>query len=259
MIVKEVLEDCAKDNVVYLELRTGGEKIERLETVLKTLEEECPKIRLPPFDQQIIARLIVSVKREWNVQQAETAVKSALSLKDRGVVGLDFCGDPTKGSFTKFKPLFEYAKKEGLKLTCHFAESSNESDLEDILSVGPNRLGHASYMTPEIDKKVSLVNIPIECCLASNINVMRLHKGAIEHPVSRWIVEQSHPVCLATDNPGILQSSLSDHYHMIHSSCGVNESELWKMAESVVDYSFADTEVKRELKRIFTQHPHKPT
>jgi len=109
-----------------------------------------------------------------------------------------------------------------------------------------------------MDKKVSQLKIPIECCLASNINVLQLKNGVKDHPVMNWLSQKSHPVVPATDNPGILQQTLTKHFHMLHSGCNLTEGELWKMAEDSVQYIFAGEDVKKQLSNMFSNHPLNP-
>jgi len=199
---------------------------------------------------------VVSVKREWDLSTAQEAVKMALDLKNRGVVGLDFCGNPTCGSFTPFIDIFLDAARKGLFITCHFAETKDEKDLLEILSINPSRLGHACYMDPTTKKEVKLRNLPIEACFASNINTMQLFSGICDHPFMEWWRNGFH-IVPCTDNYGILESTLSDHYHMIH-ELNATEEELWKIAETSVQFIFSGEDVKLNLREIFNSHPLNP-
>eukprot|EP01102_Stenamoeba_stenopodia_P022706 TRINITY_DN9562_c0_g1_i1.p1 TRINITY_DN9562_c0_g1~~TRINITY_DN9562_c0_g1_i1.p1 ORF type:complete len:380 (+),score=97.30 TRINITY_DN9562_c0_g1_i1:548-1687(+) len=269
-IAIEYIEDCARENIVYLELRSSGADQEKFDSIFSAFEEAAANHhhkQLPP----VITRMVSSVQRSWTFAQAEQSIRLAVRNKDRGVVGVDLCGDPTSGDFRPFASLFQYAKREGLKFTCHFAESRGESDLEAILDVQPDRLGHCCYLhesDPDtIQRRVyqgydsnssTGKGIPIEACLASNINVMRLTGGIQTHPVVSWL-ERKHPVIPCTDNVGILGSDLSDHYAMIapwiSSSSSLSsssfEEEMLNFAESCVDHIFAGDDVKEQLKAIY--------
>jgi adenosine deaminase len=221
----EYIEDCVKDNVVYLELRTSGAEVSKYDAVFAAFEE-CRQRQLP-----VITRMIASVQRSWNFEKAEQAIKLAVQNKNRGVVAVDFCGDPRSGQFGPFQSLFQYAQREGLRFTSHFAESPNETDLDCILDCHPDRLGHCSYLhqNKPVQKRVFEARIPIEACLASNINTMRLYGGLTEHPVVGWL-QDNHPVVPCTDNAGLLNCTLSDHYSMLahdcqRSSCGTLQNQ----------------------------------
>ena len=74
----------------------------------------------------------------------------------------------------------ERASSEGLKVTAHFAEVANESEVEHLLGncndFKPDRLGHCTCIhpaypggSPSIWEKFKALKIPTEVCLSSNI------------------------------------------------------------------------------------------
>jgi adenosine deaminase len=245
-LVLDSMEDFSQENVSYVELRTGLSDREKYDCVLQALDE-CTKRAIP-----LTCKLISSIHRDWSFQRAEQAVKLALEHRNRGVVALDLCGDPKKGVFKPFAPLFDYARREGLTWTCHFAESENESDLIDILNAKPARLGHCCYISkhPDIEERILRERIPIECCLSSNINTMRLHQGVSSHPVKNWIAKDQ-PFVLCTDNPGILCTSVTREYVMLGQSLHLSEEKLSELARQSIDFTFADSETKEKLKKQF--------
>lgn len=52
----------------------------------------------------------------------------ALKYRSRGVVGIDFSGNPAKGDIQEFIPVLKKVKAEGLHLTLHFAEAFNPEE-----------------------------------------------------------------------------------------------------------------------------------
>uniref|UniRef100_A0A6B2L9R7 Adenosine deaminase domain-containing protein n=1 Tax=Arcella intermedia TaxID=1963864 RepID=A0A6B2L9R7_9EUKA len=251
LFTREFIQTCSKNNIIYAELRTSGSSREKLLSILDTIDG-CAK-EYPT----IIVRLVVSIKREWSLEVATRALELAVELIPRGVVGIDFCGNVTCGTFTAFQPLFLQAAQHGLKATIHFAESKDEMDLKEILAVGPARVGHACYLPEELTQHLKANNIPVEACFASNINTMKLWNGLKDHPVSRWREMGLHFVP-CTDNYGILLSSLSDHYHMLHQQLGATPEELWGIARNAVEYIFESEQVKQKLRNIFDNHPLNP-
>lgn len=83
--------------MVHLELRTtprdfpetGLTKEEYVETVLKAIEtyERTTKSAMK-------TTLILSIDRRDSLEKAQQCLDLALRFKDRGVVGMDLCGDP---------------------------------------------------------------------------------------------------------------------------------------------------------------------
>ena len=146
-ITQEAIEDFARDNVKYLELRTTPRELvsasgvcasrrEYVATVLRAMREVPPQL-------DIAVRLVLSVDRAGTLGEAMDTVRLAEDFRGRGVVGVDFSGNPTRGSFLAFRPAFELARERGLRTTVHCAETEDEHDTLQILEFGPDRLGHA--------------------------------------------------------------------------------------------------------------------
>lgn len=91
----------------------GMTKESYLSTVLSVVNE--------PRDD-IIVRLIVSIDRRNTLEEAFEAVDLATKFRSQNVVGIDLCGDVSKGSFEALKPAFDKAKSLGFKVTLHFNE-----------------------------------------------------------------------------------------------------------------------------------------
>ncbi|KAI9321247.1 hypothetical protein BX666DRAFT_2071731 [Dichotomocladium elegans] len=166
---RNVIEEFASDNVKYLELRTtprkndetGMTKESYLRAVLSVINE-------PRSD--IIVKLIVSIDRRNTLEEAYEAVDLASRFRDQNVVGIDLCGDVTKGSFLALRPAFEKAKSLGFKTTLHFNEIvENMSESHILLGFGPDRLGHATFLDDYCRKEIYAKNIPIEICMTSNV------------------------------------------------------------------------------------------
>jgi adenosine deaminase len=85
------------------------------------------------------------------------------------VVGLELSGDPRHGDFGKFAEEFKRAQDLGFKVSLHCAETSDQSDSQQMIDFKPDRLGHCCYLNPEQLKQVVDLGIPIEVCPTSNV------------------------------------------------------------------------------------------
>ncbi|QDS77107.1 hypothetical protein FKW77_000849 [Venturia effusa] len=154
----QVLADFEADGVVYLELRTTPRsipqhnitKLKYVEAILGCIHgyEQIPQHRLR-------TRLILSVDRRDTLEQANEVVELAKSLRHRGVCAVDLCGDPARVPIHHLAPAFENARKAGLRITLHFAESpvsSSDKELWMLLSWRPDRLGHVINVHDEMKK-----------------------------------------------------------------------------------------------------------
>lgn len=169
LATKNVINDFFKDNVIYLELRTTPRKTEKMsklqyiETVIKTIIN-C-KDKFP----DILVKLIPSIDRSQGIESAEENLELILNLKEiypQIIKGIDLSGDPTKGEFKMYKKLLSKARNNGLKLALHCGEIINDEEIIEMLDFGMDRLGHGTYINPEL---LINRNIPIECCLTSNL------------------------------------------------------------------------------------------
>ena len=94
--------------------------------------------------------LILSIDRRNDYVTALEVVDLAIKFRDQGVVGLDLCGDPAVGNIAIFRPIFEKARLNDLKVTIHFAEapqSSSGKELSRLLSYHPDRIGHVIHVS----------------------------------------------------------------------------------------------------------------
>lgn len=140
-ITKEVVEDFAAENVVYLELRTtpkrndsiGMSKRSYMEAVLEGLRSVSSNsldINLSSNDtakcvagtKKIYVRLLLSIDRRESTAAAMETVKLALEMKDTGVIGIDLSGNPTVGEWATFLPALKFAREQGLSVTLHCGE-----------------------------------------------------------------------------------------------------------------------------------------
>lgn len=112
-----VLRDFKNDGVVYLELRTTPRSSPffsteaYVTTILSCLENFPDRTSMPSY-------LILSIDRRNTPEEALSVVDMAIEHRSRGIVGIDLCGDPTKGDVSTFKDAFAKAKEHGLKITC---------------------------------------------------------------------------------------------------------------------------------------------
>ncbi|KAL6546730.1 hypothetical protein OROMI_022451 [Orobanche minor] len=253
-ISREVIEDFAADNVVYLELRTtpksndskGMSKRSYIEAVLEGIRSvnsvEVDLVDRPNGDiavsshfvddlcngirkKKIYVRLLLSIDRRETAEAAMETVKLALEMRDSGVVGIDLSGNPLVGEWLTFVPALEYAKKQGIPITLHCGE------------------------VPNPDETQCLVDI----CLTSNIRTETIASADVHHFADLY--KLNHPLVLCTDDAGVFSTSLSAEYALASSAFGLGKREMFQIVEQAIDFIFACDRVKFELKTMFaTSH-----
>ncbi|XP_021887360.1 adenosine deaminase-like protein [Carica papaya] len=279
-ITKEVIEDFASENVVYLELRTtpkrndsiGMSKRSYMEAVLEGLRAvNQVDVDFPPnlnigspvnlqtthvacngtVRKKIYVRLLLSIDRRETTEAAMETVNLALEMRDLGlgIVGIDLSGNPIVGEWSTFLPALKLARDHGLYITLHCGEVPNPKEIQEMLNFLPQRIGHACCFGEEEWRMLKSSKIPVEICLTSNIRTETISSIDIHHFADLY--KAKHPLVLCTDDTGVFSTSLSKEYSLAASAFGLGEREMFCLAESAIDYIFADDEVKEDLKAIF--------
>lgn len=199
-----VLQDFQDDGVRYLELRTtprafpdsGISKEEYVTTVLETIndftsdkQQNCP----------MSIFLILSIDRSNTASEAMEVVDLALKHRARGIVGVDLCGNPSKGDVSIFKDAFAKCKTHSLGITLHFAESAfsgSLTELETLLSFQPDRLGHVIHVPASIRDEIARRRLGLELCLSCNVHAKMIDGSFEDHHFGYYWNSTSCPVSL---------------------------------------------------------------
>ncbi|PWA78807.1 adenosine/AMP deaminase family protein [Artemisia annua] len=267
-ITKEVVEDFAAENVVYLELRTtpkrndsiGMSKRSYIEAVLEGLRSVSSSsldINLSSNDpakcvagtKMIYVRLLLSIDRRESTAAAMETVKLALEMKDMGVIGIDLSGNPTVGEWATFVPALKFAREQGLSVTLHCGEVPNPVEIQAMLDFLPGRIGHACCFQDEEWRKLKSSMIPVEICLTSNIRTETISSVDVHHFAELY--KENHPIVLCTDDSGVFSTSLSNEYAIASSTFGLGKPEMFQLARIAFDFIFAENQVKMELIKMF--------
>uniref|UniRef100_A0AAY5K6P3 Adenosine deaminase domain-containing protein n=1 Tax=Esox lucius TaxID=8010 RepID=A0AAY5K6P3_ESOLU len=239
MVAKDVIREFAEDGVKYLELRTtpredkntGMTKRSYVQTVIEAIRQ-CKNEGL-----DIEVRLLVSVDRRHGVEVAMKTVKLAedfMRSTDGFVVGLDLSGDPTVPS------------------------QVDESEL--LLNIPPDRIGHGTFLHPEVGGAQSLVdkvmknNTPLELCLTSNVKGQTVSSYS-NHHLLYWY-QKGHPIVICTDDRGVFCTELSKEYQLAASTFSLSREAMWSLSQKAIDFTFAPDSLKQQLhQKWFELHP----
>jgi adenosine deaminase len=144
-ITREAIEDAAKDNVKYLELRFTPVALSRAERFplhdvidwVMSSAEEASKIH------NVVVRLIASVNRHESPDLAEQVAWLAAEHIKGGMVALDLAGNEAEYPSQPFYGIFKEAKQAGLHVTIHAGEWGPASHIKEAIEViEAERIGH---------------------------------------------------------------------------------------------------------------------
>ena len=182
-----MLEDFERDGVVYLELRTtprtapGMDKDSYVNTILSCIKAHGGEL--------MMVHLILSIDRRNTASEAMDVVDLAMKYHSEGVVGVDLCGDPSKGEVATFREAFAKAKSHGLGITLHFAEvpgAPNTEELETLLSFEPDRLGHVIHVPDHLKDEIRRRRLGLELCISCNVKAKLTEGEVADHHFKFW-------------------------------------------------------------------------
>jgi adenosine deaminase len=212
----EVVEDAARDNVRYLELRFTPVALAMLngyplaEVADWVLEATQAASRDNPGIQ---VRLIASVNRHEPVAVAEDVLRIAVDRRDKGIVAIDLAGDEANYTSEPFEALFREARQSGLGIVAHAGEWTGAAEVRyAIQALGVGRIGHGVRVV-EDESVVALARdcgVVFEVCPTSN-----LHSGVVgrlqDHPL-RNMVRLGLKTTINSDDPAVSNISLTEEY-----------------------------------------------
>ncbi|KAK8941896.1 hypothetical protein KSP40_PGU012214 [Platanthera guangdongensis] len=277
-ITKEVVEDFAADEVVYLELRTtpknnetkgmtkrsymkavidGLRSVDALNVLFSNSSERTENISRSTQNnyancmerKTIYIRLLLSIDRRETTIAAMETVCLALEMREFGVVGIDLSGNPIVGEWNTFLPALKYAKEQGLSVTLHCGEVSNKKEIQEMLDFVPERIGHACFLDKDDWEKARVLHIPVEICLTSNLRTERLSTIDLHHFAN--LHKGNHPLVLCTDDTGLFSTTLSNEYYLAAATFGLDQKDVLRLATNAIEFVFGGSEVKKALRGIF--------
>ena len=247
-ITYELIEENARENVLYTELRINPVKHPDLLSVDGVLDAVLQGIDEARRELGVDAALIVSINRSYSLQSAMQVAQAAVARKHRGVVGIDLAGDEVHHPVEKFREVFDFAQAHELRITIHAGEAAGADSIRRSVELcHAERIGHGVRLgeDPEVLELVRQRQIPLEMCPNSNrlINVV---KDIPSHPMARYY-HAGVPVSLSTDDRHIFGLTLTGEYVDMARQGGLTLAELQDISLAAARQSFLPEDRKRAL------------
>lgn len=256
-VTHEAVEDAAKDNVHYLELRFTPVALSRAEGF--PLHDVMDWVITSAQDAAktfgIKVGLIASVNRHESPELAEQVAWLAVDHQKRGLFGLDLAGNEAEFKSNPFHDIFKEAKQSGLHLTIHAGEWGPAENVRDAIeNLGAERIGHGVRVLE--DASVAALakerGVVFEVCPTSNFQ-----SGVVttmdEHPLPRMI-EQGLKVTVNTDDPSVSRITLSNEFQIAHEKLNVPMDALKQSILLAAESSFLADVEKAELLQSLKKH-----
>jgi len=249
-ITREAIEDAAKDNIRYMELRFTPVALSRAERfplhdvidwVLTSTREAAQK-------HGVIVKLIASVNRHESTELAEqVAWLSAEHIKD-GLVALDLAGNEAEFKSEPFYGIFKEAKQAGLHVTIHAGEWGPATHVKEAIEeLGAERVGHGVRVLE--DENITALarerQTAFEVCITSNYQ-----SGVVasldRHPLMDML-NAGLNATINTDDPSISRITLSHEYYTACEELHLQQNALRKRIVAAAQAGFLPADEKEKL------------
>ena len=249
-LTMSVLEECAKNNVIYLETFVspkfcGGNDVVAWKEFLAAICEAADQCEA---QFGIISRGIITCIRHLGPDVALETAKCAVKTSGEWLVGFGMAGDESFGRPKDYAYSFQMAKEAGLKLTSHAGEwCGAQSVRATINDLDVQRVGHGVQSIDDQELVAMLVDkgIVLEVCPGSNV-FLGVYPTLSSHPIKR-LRDQGVKVTISTDDPPFFRTTMNAEYESLSRTFGWTESDFLYLNRVALDAAFCDEATKDKL------------
>lgn len=256
-LATEYVEDALAHNVTHAELFISPSVWQFFHPEIDV--RACVRAMRDAFDAarpQLDVLLIADVTRNFGAESAMQTVRTALELRDLGVVGIGLGGDEARYPAELFEDVYAFARGEGLYTVAHAGEAAGAASVRAAVDVlGAQRIGHGirALEDASVVQMLARQRIPLEICPTSN-----LLTGVAQREQPHPLLELDAAGCMVTidcDDPALFGTTITHEYAYVEQLAGLET--VLRFAANAVDGSFAPAAGKAALHRrleLFRQH-----
>src|SRR5260370_34725857 len=251
----ELVEDCARENVRYLEVRYSPMlHTQRGLKLAPIVEAVIQGLRAGERDFGVRSGVILCGIRSIDPAMSLRMAELCVAFKNRGVVAFDLAGAEYNYPAKDHKQPFQLILDNTVNCTAHAGEAYGpESIAQAIHYCGAHRIGHGTRLRENGD----LLNycndhrIPLEICLSSNIQTAAAPDLA-SHPLP-FHYAYVLPVTINTDNRLVTSTTVSKELHLIPQQYGLVLEDLKELIISGFKSAFLPYREKPDLLKKVTR------
>lgn len=248
-IAYELVEDAAKENVKYIEIRYAPiESTHGGLTLDQANDAVLAGMRDAERDTGTKARLIICGLRDRFESESFRLAELAVKYKNKGVVGFDLAGGEAGNPAKLHVHAFAYARENNLNLTCHAGEAFGPASIRQALhDIGAHRIGHGVTLKEDPDLLHYVIDhrVPLEICPTSNVQT-HVVKSFADHPI-KFYVENQVRVTVNTDNRLFSRTDVTTELLRCHEHLGFDEKTLRWIVLNGFKSAFLPYEERQEI------------
>ncbi|EQB88878.1 adenosine deaminase [Clostridium punense] len=246
----ELMEDCAKENVKYIEIRFSPVlHTKKGLTVEEVIESVLLGIKDGEEKYDIKGNLILGCMRTMSINKAFEIVEAGRKFLGKGVVAIDLCSSEEAGFCEKFYQPIKLAKEYGYRVTIHAGETGiGENVLEAVEFLGAERIGHGVYIKDckEAYEVVKNKGIVLEMCPTSNVQTKAVNSFS-SHPIYDFY-KDGIKVTINTDNRTVSSINITKECDILAEEFSLSYEDYKKIYLNSIEAAFTDLETKEKLK-----------
>ena len=229
---------------IFFDPQTHTARGVAFETVLRGL---CSALKKAREEAGLGSRLILCFLRHLNAESAMEALEQALPFRaDIAAVGLDSSevGHPP----SKFKTVFERARKEGFLAVAHAGEEGPPEYIHqalDLLKV--RRVDHGVRCLEDagLVRRLAEEGIPLTVCPLSNVR-LRVFRTLKEHNLKK-LLDAGLCATVNSDDPAYFGGYAGENLSAAARALGLSREDIRLLAANSVSASFLPEADKRRL------------
>jgi len=194
----------------------------------------------------ISSKLIMCFQRDLSADSAMNILKEALKHKKIVAVGLDSA--EIGYSPSKFKKVFDHARKNGLLTVSHAGEEGSAEDIWECLkSLKVSRIDHGNHSMDDekLVEELAGRKITLTSCPLSNY-YLKVVKKMEKNPVKRML-RKGLKVTVNSDDPAYFGGYINENYQSIHDALNLTKKDIYTLAKNSFEGSFLSDSKKQMM------------
>ena len=247
----ELIEDVAKENVRYIEIRYSPIlHTEKEMTIGESVEAVRRGLQRGQKDFGVKSGIIVCGIRNISAAASLKLADLTVRYKNKGVVGFDLAGAEENFPAKDHQEAFYMILNNNINATIHAGEAYGPSSIHQAIHhCGAHRIGHGTRLKENKDL-MNYVNdhrITLEICLTSNWQTRSI-RSLKYHPL-KYYYNQGIRVTINTDNRLMSGTTLTKEFLLAHKLFGFKLHDFREIIIMAMKSSFLPYAQRKQMIR----------
>jgi len=253
-IIYEMLENCSKSNVHYVEAsfspRDHIPKGLDFDAMVDSINRGIIRAKK---DFGVVTNIRIDIVRNSTFEQA-MEILDRIEKKTDNIISIDLGGDESKNPPGPFAEHYRRATKLGLHRVAHAGEAAGPKSIWDAIHVlDVERIGHGvtAQQDQELIEYLKREQIAIEMCPVSNLRT-GIVTSMKKHPI-RDFYNKGLLVTVNSDDPFLFHTNMNNEYIQLHKHLNFSLQELYQISLNGIKTAFIDESKKLKLLKRFSK------